>query len=134
MQEEAKPTLSLSSSRVSTKSRIGAVLNTSAGIVGGLLLLGMGISTSRYMPENAWLVVDHQRQIYFAPPFAPAERQGLLWMRRSELPQGYRSDSTHRNLGAFFQEGRSMTGSLLEWIGILKHAESRWGADGSWRY
>ena len=93
--------------------------------------LGLGVSTSKHMPENTLLAVDLQNQVYYAPRFAPAI--GTVILRRSDLPKGFRPDPASRDAGEFFNEGRSLTGILLETVGLVPPLKSRWAPDGSWR-
>jgi hypothetical protein len=45
-----------------------------------------------------------------------------------------RPDPNCRDGGGFMMEGRSLTGSILEQVGILPKQYSRWNADGSWNW
>jgi hypothetical protein len=46
----------------------------------------------------------------------------------------YRPDPDCRERGAFVADGRSLTGTLLERLGILGPLPRRWNDDGSWNW
>jgi hypothetical protein len=45
-----------------------------------------------------------------------------------------RPDPECRDDSGFVQEGRSLSGQLLEAAGLLTAQKSRWNADGSWNW
>lgn len=126
-----------------------------------LFLLGFGIESTRSMPDNARVFIDTERDTYLAPPcvrVTPEQEQliesrltgahtfqdslgifvettSLLPAVRFELRElDVRPDPDCRDSGAFFQEGRSLSGLLLQRVGLLEPVESRWRDDGSWKW
>ncbi|MBC7447268.1 MAG: hypothetical protein H7330_04355 [Hymenobacteraceae bacterium] len=65
-----------------------------------------------------------------------AEANGLKLIRVEnlrKLPTKARPNSECRDKSAFYEEGRSVTGSFLERLNILPKLESKWNGDGTWR-
>lgn len=111
-----------------------------------LFLIGFGVDSLIPMPPNALLLVDTSGN-YYPPPclmdkgfgsmrginaFAEARGYEVTW--KSELRKDQRL--SHDCMGSRYiaQEGRSVSGELLEWIGLLPPLPSRWNANGSWNY
>lgn len=134
--------------------------NALIGIV-VLAFLGFGVSTSTSMPKNARLFVNPENDTYLGPPCleVTAEQEQEISRRLPHARSFHDSlaafvqvtglypsvvmevreldlapDPDCRESGAFFQEGRSLTGFFLEEIGILKPLPSRWNPDGSWNW
>jgi hypothetical protein len=64
-----------------------------------------------------------------------AAEMGMFPDRISEVhAQNLRADPACRGEGDFTMQGRSVSGLLLERIGILPPQKSRWNPDGSWNY
>lgn len=105
-----------------------------AGILVVILLVGLSIGSSRTMPENAIVLVDDEARTYFAPPCV-AKQGNLRVVTAAEVHDlGYSPDRDCVNEGGFMQDGRSLTGKLLEAIGLFKPLPSRWNADGTWNW
>lgn len=116
------------------RAKMGPVVLLAIMVVGLGVYLGFGIRRSRYAPPNAIVLVDPITEFFYPQPCAPADGEGI-WMTLSKAHEmGYELDSACRAEGLLFQEDRSLSGSLLESIGILPPIESRWNADGSWRW
>lgn len=96
--------------------------------------LGFGITSARTMPTYAQIFLDESSRTYIAPPMVKSDK-GL---RLSTVAEAYRLDYSpdldSRDAGAFLQEDRSLTGHLLEWVGVLGPIPPRWNADGTWNY
>ena len=107
-------------------------------IIGGFALLffmiGLGIGTSSPIPDHALVYLDDEVKTYSAPLFLqdPASQPLVTIVEARRLT--YSPDRHSRDTGAFFEEGRSISGMLLEKVGILGPLPSRWNADGSWNY
>jgi hypothetical protein len=87
------------------------------------------------MPDNAVLLVDDAARTYMSPPCLASERPDLRVTTNAKANElNYRPDHDCREDGGFFQEGRSMTGILLEAVGVLRPLPSRWTADGQWNW
>lgn len=46
----------------------------------------------------------------------------------------YKPDTECRDAGGFMQDGRSLSGLLLEYVGLLPPLPSRWNPDGTWNW
>ncbi|NGZ97288.1 MAG: hypothetical protein CV089_14420 [Nitrospira sp. WS110] len=104
------------------------------GLIGTLLLffLGLGIKTSVVMPEHAIVLVDSAKRVYLAPRCVLETQIGLTRTTIGEARQaGLKPDPVCRDTGAFTQEGRSLSGILLEKIGILSPLQLPWRPDES---
>lgn len=99
-----------------------------------LLMIGFGIKSSKGMPENAQLYVDDSTKTYIAPPCIETPTDFSLATAGASRRMGYRSDSKCRDEGVFMQDDRSLTGMLLQKIGVLTPIPSRWNEDRSWNY
>ena len=104
-----------------------------------VLIFGLGIKTTRVMPDNAVIVVNDTLRIY-APPHCyketgrvtPNDTYTTIF---SEIKgKGYEPDSICRNQGYFHDEPVSILRDILENNGILKPRPSRWKKDGSWNW
>jgi hypothetical protein len=97
-------------------------------------MIGLGIGSSKEMPDNAQVYVNDAAKTYLAPPCIKTA-MGLRIITADEARTlGYRPDDKCRNEGAFMQDDRSLTGLFLQTVGILKPIPSRWNEDGSWNY
>ena len=114
--------------------KVFLVLKVAAAVIGILLIIGLGIKSSKGMPDYAEVYVNDAAKTYLAPPCITAT-VGLRVATAGEARRlGYRPDSKCRNEGSFIQDDRSLTGMLFQKIGILKPITSRWNDDGSWNY
>ena len=103
-------------------------------LIGAFLIIGLNIGSSKGMPNYAKVYVNDVTKTYLAPPCIKITL-GLRVITAGEARGlGYRSDRKCRDEGAFIQDDRSLTGTLLQTIGILKPIPSRWNEDGSWNY
>ena len=106
-------------------------------VVGGLLfflfLVGLGIPSYSVMPDHALVFLDDQARTYIAPPCYYAEKM-LRVATAAEARSGYEPDPVCRDEDGFVEEGRSLTGLLLEAIGVLDPLPNRWNQDGTWNW
>ena len=104
------------------------------GMLGFVYFLGFGIGSSKYMPDNAFVYVNDDTKILFAPPCV-SEVTGLRLMTASEAHRlAYKADRNCVNEGSYYQEMRSLSGQLLVKLRILEPLPSRWNEDGSWNF
>lgn len=101
--------------------------------LGGLLFVGFGIGSGVTAPNNA--IVYSDGKAYFAPPCVdpdklPLPRLPLSVAESIKLTKNQSPCNEH----AFWQEGRSFSGLLLQSIGIFPPLRSRWNSDGSWNW
>ncbi|KXK03263.1 MAG: hypothetical protein UZ03_NOB001001674 [Nitrospira sp. OLB3] len=105
------------------------------GLAGLLLLffLGFGIESSVVAPEYAMVLVDPLNRVYLAPQCLSETQNRLARTTiREARKAGLQPDPACRDTGAFRQDTRSLSGMLLENIGILDPLKPRWNKDGSW--
>lgn len=105
------------------------------GLAGLLLLffLGLGIESSVVAPEYAMVLVDPLNRVYLAPQCLSETQNRLVRTTIGEARKaGLEPDPACRDTGAFTQDTRSLSGMLLENIGILDPLKPRWNKDGSW--
>jgi len=99
--------------------------------------IGFGVGVSKSPPKHAVVFVDSTEKTYFAPPCVKGlgERTTLT---ESTIGKVYslklNPDPECRDTGAFLQDARSLSGQLLQKIGILNPLKSRWNIDGSWNW
>src|ERR1035441_1611544 len=83
-----------------------------------LLLVGFGIGSAAPVPNNALVLVD--ANLYLAPPCVPREKWPLYL--RMTIEQVHKlnlnPEPKCRDDGFFQQEGRSLSGYVLEKIGL----------------
>lgn len=100
----------------------------------GLLLLGFGIGTSPAMPGYAVVFVDDGSKSFIAPQCEKIWRgkatETFDLMRRTTASEAeklhYKPDYDCIQTGAFAQDGPSLSGLLLEKIGILPRKKYWW--------
>jgi hypothetical protein len=107
-------------------------------IIGGLFVLGLGIGSVGFVPDNAIVYVDTQSNLYYSPLSLTQEMINDLDLKQSTFGEakdlGYEMNDECYEYGYFMQEGRSLTGSFLEKIGILSAQMERVDANGNWLY
>jgi len=114
--------------------KVFVFIKVTAALIGVLLLIGLGIRSSKGMPDNAIVYVNDATKTYMAPSLVRPPT-GCRRITAGEVRTlGYKPDQTCRDEGAFMQEERSLTGTLLQIIGILKPIPPKWNEDGSWNY
>lgn len=100
-----------------------------------LLFFGFGIGASVVAPEHAIVIIDEDRKLYFAPPCVSEEMRHLPRITIGQARKlSFNPDTVCRDTGGFMQETRSLSGQLLQKLGVLSPLRSRWNADGSWNW
>jgi hypothetical protein len=112
-----------------------------------LLIFGFGIGSSTHMPKHALLLVNDETKEYFAPPclmefgyndvktiYQFGRQKNFRVVSAKEVGMPYRPNSECRESNGYFQDGRSVSGMLLEKIGLLPKENSRWNPDGTWNF
>lgn len=111
-----------------------------------LLWIGFGIDTVPTCPDNAMLFVNLQTKEYFAPPCLMEDGFDNIYKINqfasdNNLRVYYHKEISGKELSpnpdcrdgsGFTDEGRSLSGYLLESIGLLPKLKSRWNSDGTW--
>jgi hypothetical protein len=106
------------------------------GIVVFLVYLGFGIGSSKTAPEYALVFIDSSQSTYIAPACLAQEKWKLYPHLTIEQAHKLKlnPDPQCVEQGGFVQEDRSLTGVMLEKLGILKPKRTRWNLDGTWNW
>ena len=116
--------------------RVQEVLGSALGLLVVVLLFGFGVETGSVAPDHALVLADAKERTYFAPSCVSAQRrQALLQIPLAQAhKQGLSADRTCVNESGFTEEGRSVSGRLLEFLGVLPMRPKRWNSDGTWNF
>lgn len=101
-----------------------------------VFFLGFGITSFVTAPENAIVLVEPAQKTYIAPScIGPLHASSLpsTTIGKARIEK-LKPDDDCRNSNGFTQEVRSLSGKLLEKIGILPPLPSRWNSDGTWNW
>lgn len=116
-------------------SKLGTLLASVTAGMGFLFYLGFGIGASVAVPEHAIVIIDTNKKLYFAPPCVPERMRYFPLITIGQARKlGFNPDAACRDAGGFVQEARSLSGQLLQKLGVLSLLRSRWNADGSWNW
>jgi hypothetical protein len=105
-------------------------------VVAIVIVSGFGIGSSITTPNHAIVFVDENTATYLSPPCLPQEE----WRFYPEMKKGDMKNlilvpgKACIDSGGFVQEGRSVSGIILESLGVLGPLKSRWNTDGSWNW
>jgi len=119
-------------------------------IFGLLFYIGLQLDSFKITPDNAIIFIDHSKKLYFSPLCVyqklPSTNEQLLDLEfpkffylesgkyRDIKNKGFNTPGNCKGTKYWFQENRSMSGELLQNLGILKPLPARWNPDGSWNY
>ncbi len=99
-------------------------------------MAGFYIVPTRAMPDNALVLLDDQSKTYFSP--SCAKKSGEKSLRAATAAEArrlkYEPDKNCQGAAGFRQDRRSMSGNLLERLGMLPPLPSRWNPDGTWNW
>lgn len=115
-----------------TLTRIGAVVLL-------LFFLGFAIEAVETPPPNAQVWVDDGAREFISPLYLNSHPQ-LAQRFTRRLTYGemrlerYSPERQCNNEACWSQEGRSISGGLLERLGLLPKLRSRWNAKGTWNW
>jgi hypothetical protein len=104
------------------------------GMVAIVFVLGLGIGSSKSMPPYARVYIDDDTKTYLALPCLDEwqHRKGdsLAFLRLSSAAEAhklkYKPDDNCRETGAFSEDDRSLSGIMLQDLGILQPIEHWW--------
>ena len=106
------------------------------GIFAFLVYLGFGIGSTIVAPGHAFVFADAEQGMYIAPPCLSRENWSLY--QQVTIGQARKlkliPEPKCRDEGGFTQEGRSLSGNILEQLGLLSRLQSRWNPDGTWNW
>jgi hypothetical protein len=106
------------------------------GSMAFLVFFGFGIGSSKTTPEYALVFIDSSQSTYTSPACLTQERQKLypLFTIGQARKLKLNPDPQCVEQGGFVQEDRSLSGAVLERLGILKPKQTRWNLDGTWNW
>ena len=121
-----------------------------------LFFMGLGVGSSSTVPSHAIVAVSPLTGHFYSPFCLPVAEEHLprlirvtsqaefnavlgSWGLHTTTVEGatgseYTPDPACRDAGHFVQDGRSLSGNLLEAAGILGSKPSRWNEDGTWNW
>lgn len=105
-------------------------------VIAFLFIAGFGIGSSITAPKYATVYIDENTETYLSPPCIPKDATKYMpKVTISDVRQlTLEVSSQCVNQGGFSQEGRSLSGNLLESLGILNPLRKRWNSDGTWNW
>jgi len=90
------------------------------------------------VPKNATVYVDEKTNEFYSPLSLSQDKVTELKLKSSSLKNaelyGYKMNEDDKQNGYFQQEGRSLSGKLLEKVGVLPTLRDRVDSNGDWRY
>ena len=117
------------------------LLQVLLGLMLILLIIFVGgffIGTVGLVPGYAAVYVDENTNIFYSPLSLTQEKVTELNLKSSTFQVvttlGYKMNEEDKQNEYFQQEGRSLTGTFLERVGILPKLKPRCNYDGSWNY
>jgi hypothetical protein len=102
-----------------------------------IFYLGFGISSTIVAPEYARVFALPNDNLYVAPQclsLEETERYKPLTVGDARKLKLQPEPRCRDERGGFVQEGRSLTGNLMEQLGFLGQIPSRWNSDGTWNW
>ncbi len=103
-----------------------------------MFVAGFFLENTVHVPAAAWVYVDLGQRVYYAPTYlrdSGRDTAGMLLTTVGEAKKmQYAPDPGARNAGYFQQPGRSMSGRILQSLGLLPPLPSRWNRDGTWNW
>ncbi|MGB0835407.1 MAG: hypothetical protein ACPGR2_12875 [Psychrobium sp.] len=111
------------------------ILKILAGFI-FLFIAGFGLGTTISAPDYALVYIDERTETYLSPACIPSEQLKLL----PEMTKGDIKDLTLApneacvDSGGFVQDGRSISGKILETLKIIPPLKSRWNDNGTWNW
>ena len=103
-----------------------------------LFIGGFTIGTVGSVPKNATVYVDEKTNEFYSPLSLSQIKVTELKLKSSSLKNaelyGYKMNEDDKQNGYFQQESRSLSGMLLEKIGVLPKLRDRIDSNGDWLY
>lgn len=109
-------------------------------IIAVVVLLGIGltIGSTGIIPDNAIVYADTNKNVFYSPLSLTQDKVTALGLKKSTIKNaeelGYKMDEGDKQNRYFQQDGRSLTGSILERVGILPKLKDRVDSNGNWLY
>lgn len=113
---------------------IADLAKMAAAVLGVLFLLGFSVGSTMTMPKKAIVYLDMAHALYLAPPCVTDPSGYEVGTADEAYSLSFKADNGCRNRGGFVQEGRSLSGELLQKFGLLKPLPHRWNSDGTWNW
>lgn len=101
-----------------------------------LFIGGFVIGSVGPIPSNAIVYIDEKSNTYYSPLSLDQNKVTELNLKRATLKTTHGSEPNEddKQNGYFQQEGRSLSGMLLEKIGVLPKLRDRVDSNGDWLY
>jgi hypothetical protein len=104
------------------------------GIAAAIALIGFGIGSTDMMPYYAVVFLDDTNKTFIALPCIDEWRSRPTTtvdvVRRGTAGEayklGYKVDDECREAGGYVEDGRSLTGLVLAWLGVLPPLAHWW--------
>jgi hypothetical protein len=115
------------------------ILSTLVAIVLFLFAMGFAIGTVLVPPSNAEVWANDDRKEFITPPFRRNNRSlAPLFSRATTYGEvmalKYTPEATCNREPCWAQDGRTLSGKLLQAVGVLGPVRTRWNPDGSWNW
>ena len=99
---------------------------------------GFFIGTVGSVPSNAIVYVNEKTNEFYSPLSLSQSKVTELNLKHSTFANaktyGYKMNEDDKQNGYFQQEGRSLTGTFLEKVGLLPKLQDRVDSQGNWLY
>ncbi len=98
-------------------------------------LAGFYIVPTREMPDNALVYLNDEAKTYFSPLCVGQEKKYLRAATAAEARQlKFAPDQECQKKSGFSQDDRSLSGRLMQRLGMLPPLPNRWNKDGTWNW
>ena len=118
--------------------KLKSIIKYSVIIFFVLFIGGFVIGSVGSVPKNATVYVDEKTNEFYSPLSLSQGKVTELSLKSSTLVNaelyGYKMNEGDKQNGYFQQEGRSLSGMLLEKIGVLPKLRDRVDSNGDWLY
>ena len=110
-----------------------AIMIFGVGVIG---LIPQTVETPR---PNAVVFASDGDMLFVTPPYLQLHPELVSIYNRPTTygdarAAGYKAEPGCNEAQCWSQDGRSLTGRLLERLGLLPQLRSRWNSDGSWNW
>lgn len=110
------------------------IISSAIGLICFIAFLGFGVGSTVIVPPYALAFLDDSRKVYITLPCVDEWRtrptQTIDILRRSTVGEAYKFsymiDEKCRDAGGYVADGRSLTGLMLERVGILSPLTYWW--------
>ena len=116
---------------------MGGLKYTGFAILAVVLVISFGFQTGSTMPDNAILLVDMEKKVYYLPTYVRdfgIMSSNLVQVRQEDIAgKGYEPDSNCQDAGYFSAEDQS-SWIVYRFKELLVMNKKRWNEDGTWNW